>query len=85
MSKRVAKSGVIDPSGDPFAVTASDTVDFVRIAKALYIGSGGNIALLAEDGDTAVTFSAVPSGYILPVRVRRILVTGTTASNIIGL
>jgi hypothetical protein len=85
MSERVAKSGIIDPSGDPFAAVLSDTVDFDRIAKALYVGAGGNITLLAEDSDTAVTFSAVPSGYILPVRVRRILVTGTTASNIIGL
>lgn len=85
MSKRVAKSGVIDPSGDPFVVTASDSVNFERVAKALYVGGGGNISLLAEDGDTSVTFSAVPSGYILPVRVRRVNVTGTTASNIIGL
>jgi|MesohylFT_1024984.scaffolds.fasta_scaffold515953_1 hypothetical protein len=85
MVERVAKSGIIDPSGDPFAATPSDTVDFARVAKALYIGGGGNVVVLAEDGNTAITFSTVPSGYILPVRVRRILVTGTTATNIIGL
>jgi hypothetical protein len=85
MVERVSKSGVRDPSGEPFVAALSDTVDFERVAKALYVGGGGNIALIAEDSNTAVTFSAVPSGYILPVRVRRILVTGTTASNIIGL
>ncbi len=85
MSERVAKIGVRDPSGDPFAVSLSDTVDMERVAKALYVGGGGDIVLVAEDGGAAVTFVNVPDGYILPVRVRRIHSTGTTATNIIGL
>jgi hypothetical protein len=85
MAAGISRIGSSEPSSDPFAVALSDTVDLTRVAKALYVGGAGNIALIAEDSNTTVTFTNVPSGYILPVRVRRILVTNTTATNILGL
>lgn len=85
MAGLISRIGSSEPSSNPFVVALSDTVDLTRVAKALYVGGAGSIALIAEDSDTTVTFSNVPSGYILPVRVRRILVTGTTATNILGL
>lgn len=85
MAAGIPRTGGSEPSSDPFAVVLSDTVDITRVAKALYVGGAGNIALIAEDSNTTVTFSNVPSGFILPIRVRRILVTGTTATNILGL
>jgi hypothetical protein len=66
------------------AVTPSDTVNFTRVCRALYVGSGGNLAVV--EGDASVTvFANVPTGYILPVRAIRINSTGTTASNIVAL
>ncbi|CAB4152929.1 hypothetical protein UFOVP616_36 [uncultured Caudovirales phage] len=85
MAGLISRIGSSEPSSNPFAVVLSDTVDLTRVAKALYVGGGGNIVLIGEDSDTALTFANVPSGYILPVRVRRILLTGTTAANILGL
>jgi hypothetical protein len=85
MAGLISRIGSSEPSSNPFVVALSDTVDLTRVAKALYVGGSGNIVLIAEDSDTALTFSNVPSGYILPVRVRRILLTGTTATNILGL
>jgi len=70
-----------------FAITKSDTTDFLTdgvVPKALYIGAGGNVAVTMLD-DVSVTFVAVGSGMILPIRPRKVLSTGTTAASIIGL
>ena len=67
------------------AVTASDTVDLATYAKALYVGAAGNIRVLTvggEDGE-AVTFANHPVGW-LPVQVRRVLATGTTATQVVA-
>lgn len=67
------------------AVTPSDTVDLTTYAKALYVGAAGNVRVLtvgAEDGD-AVTFANHPVGW-LPVQVRRVLATGTAATQIVA-
>ncbi|MBA4807833.1 hypothetical protein [Brevundimonas sp.] len=66
-------------------VTASDTVDLPIYAKALYVGAAGNIRVLTvggEDGE-AVTFANHPVGW-LPVQVRRVLATGTTATQVVA-
>jgi hypothetical protein len=67
---------------------ADDTTDLTTYAKALYIGVSGDVTIvLAGDRSTngvGVLFKAVPVG-ILAVQVRRILATGTTATNIVAL
>ena len=67
-----------------FAVVPSDTVSFVRRARSLYVGGGGNVALIGGDG-VAVTFVAVPAGSILPIEATRVNATGTTATSMVGL
>lgn len=62
------------------AVTPSDTTEV--FASAIYVGSGGNLSVITEGGDT-VTFSNVPAGTTLVVRVVRIRATNTTATNIV--
>lgn len=64
------------------AVTTSDTA--ANIFTRLYIGGAGNVAVVTEAGNT-VTFSAVPVGTFLDIRVKQVLATGTTATNIVGL
>jgi len=73
------------PARRAVAVTPSDTVDLTAYAKALYVGAAGNVRVLtvgAEDGD-AVTFANHPVGW-LPVQARRVLATGTTATQIVA-
>jgi len=68
------------------AVTKSDTADILPYAKALYVGTGGDLVIIPvgnRDQDP-VTFKAHPVGY-MPVQVRRVLSTGTTASQIVAL
>ena len=66
------------------AVTPSDSTDLTTLARAIYVGGAGNVVAVQHDG-TAVTFTAVPAGTVLPIAVRRINSTSTTATSIVAL
>lgn len=76
--------GTTGPADYAAAVTPSDAVDLTKFARSLYIGTGGDLTVLMPDG-ASVLFKAVIGGTILPVRIRRVLATGTTASNLVAL
>lgn len=68
------------------AVTPSDTVNLTNVAKALYIGGAGNVAVYMEDAPlTTVVFNNAQAGSVLPIRVVRVLATNTTATGIVSL
>jgi hypothetical protein len=72
------------PASHAFAVTPSDGSDLSETTRALYVGTGGALAAVMASGAT-VSFGSVASGTFLPIRVVRVLATGTTASAILGL
>lgn len=89
-----------DPTKDPYysggpasqparkaaAVTPNDATDLATYAKALFIGTAGTVVLIPvdnADGET-VTFAGLANGQTLAVSARRVLATGTTATNIIA-
>ena len=76
---------ITSPARDCFPLVASDTGDIARATKAIYVGEGGDIVLRAVGSQADVTLANVPSGAILPIRVRALRVTGTTAGSIVGL
>ena len=65
-------------------ITPSDTVNitafgqFSSLTDAIYVGGAGVVAAVFEDG-SVVNFTAV-AGEILPLHVKRINSTGTTAT-----
>ncbi len=67
------------------AVTPSDATDLTAVAKALYIGGGGDVEVIAADDTDAVVLKAVPAGAFLPVQVRRVLAGNTSATLIVAL
>lgn len=73
-----------DPSTGNFVVAPSDTVNFTTAARSLYVGGAGDVVVVAPD-DSAVKFVGVPAGTVLPVRAKRVNLTGTTATNIVGM
>lgn len=66
---------------DTNELSQSDSGEFPR---GLYVGTTGNIALVAMNDSASVTLTAVPVGFV-PIRCRKVLSTGTTASNIVAL
>lgn len=50
----------------------------------VYVGVTGDVKVTTVQGKD-VTFTAVPAGFILPVVVKRVFNTGTTATNMLGI
>lgn len=73
--------------GRAAVVTPSDSV--VQHYGAIYIGVTGDVTVIMEgDGTNAgvgtpILFKAVPVG-ILPVAVKQVMTTGTTATQMVG-
>lgn len=67
-----------------FAITPSDSTDLPQVTRTLWVGGAGNVSVQMIDG-TAITLQGCAAGQEIPVRVRRVYATGTTASNIVGL
>ena len=64
------------------AVTKSDVTVF-DAPQAIYVGTGGDIALRLIGDSTVVTYTNVPSGSWLPVLCDKVMSTNTTASDIV--
>lgn len=66
-------------------ITKSDTVNLPHgTCRAIYVGVSGHIAVLGED-DASVIFYNAAAGSILALQAKRVLSTGTTATNLIAL
>ncbi|MEZ5770710.1 hypothetical protein LX70_03682 [Defluviimonas denitrificans] len=72
------------PGRDAIAIVPDDLGDLSMMPRALFVGQGGNLTVRMAGGQD-VTFEAVSGGTILPVRVRRVYATGTTASALVAL
>ncbi len=76
--------GLTSPADNASAVTPSDSTDLAYTSRALYVGGAGNLVVTMVGGGD-VTFTAVPAGSILPIRVSRVKATSTTATSIVNL
>lgn len=72
------------PAIDGQPVVPSNTALLAQVSRAIYVGTAGDISAELASG-TQVTFIAVPAGMILPLRLRKIRATGTSAQNIVAL
>jgi hypothetical protein len=66
------------------AVTPDDDTDLPIRATGLYVGGEGNVSVVSWDNEV-VTFTGLAAGAVLPIPVRRVRSTGTTATGIIAL
>ena len=82
---QASSDSLIAPASQCFTITPNDSLSLEQITKAVYVGNGGDVTLRACDSAQDVTFSNVPTGAILDVRVAAVRSTGTTASAIVGL
>jgi len=79
-------------SYDGIPITANDSVDIPAgpggpvntPCIGLFVGSAGNVAATTPSG-VAVSFTAVPAGTIIDVALKRVLATGSTATQLSAL
>ena len=72
------------PSRSCTAITASDSTNLTYLTRAIYVGGAGNVVAVFPD-DSTVTFTAVPAGTVLPLVVKRINSTSTTATAMVAI
>ncbi len=72
------------PASTGFAIVPSNDTELAEATRALYVGSGGDLAVTMLSGATVV-LTGVAAGSLLPLRVVRVRATGTTAGAIVGL
>lgn len=79
-------TGLSAPARRLVAVTPNDATDLSLYPRALYVGGAGDLVVIpvGASDDTPVTLKAHPIGYA-PIGVRRVLATGTGATNILAL
>lgn len=75
--------GPSDSIQDAQAVTLSDTAT-IAVTRSVWVGSTGNLKVTMVSGNTA-TFDAVPNGTWLPIQIKQVWSTGTSASNVVAL
>ena len=68
---------------DAAEVTTSDTDDLTTIS-VLYVGVGGHVKVKTRQGSD-VTFYNMNIGQFVPVQVKRVYTTGTTATNLVSM
>lgn len=79
------RSDIDSPASDGAGVTPHDTNELEVYSRAIFVGTGGNLAVVFVDGSSAVTLPNVQDGSVLPIRVKKVMSTNTTASNIVAL
>lgn len=65
------------------AVTPSDANELTSVSRGLYIGVGGAVRVIMQDGSD-LTLVGVLTGAFLPLRVKQVKATGTTALSIVA-
>jgi hypothetical protein len=85
MNMSVYRGPLTSPARSAEAVTKDDAGDLGTEVRALFIGTGGNLQVLLVDDTTPVLLKNLTSGAVLPLRVKRVYATNTTATDIVAL
>ena len=76
-----------DSASDPAVmyevITPNDSADLAPYARSLRIGGTGDVTVQNVRGES-VLFSNVQDGETLPCLVKRVMATGTDATNIVA-
>lgn len=80
-----AQKGIDSVAERAADITPHDTNQLTTATRSVYIGTGGDLTVQLVGDSSPVTFRNVVSGSILPIRVQKVLATGTTAANLLGL
>jgi len=75
--------GVDTPAIGAETVTPSNSAELEQVSRALWIGTAGNVRVMTYLNQD-VTFNNVQDGTLLPVQVRQVFSTGTTATDIVS-
>lgn len=64
------------------AITPDDNADLVFMPRAVYVGTSGHLTFRDREGET-ITLNNLAAGVFHPLAPKRIMSTGTTATDIV--
>ena len=75
------------PMSSGFTITKSDTDQLAYVTRSIWVGTTGDLAVVfANDTtNTPVILKAIPNGTQLFIRVKQVMSTDTSASNLVGM
>ena len=77
-------SGLSSPVCGGFDIMPDDTADLNQLTRGLMVSTAGDVSVILKNGDP-LTLTGLTPGVIYPVRLVRVLATGTTATGLKGL
>ena len=81
----VGSSGLTGSATRSASVSPNDGADLSNVTRAIWVGGAGNLAVMLLEDSAAVTFVGVAAGTLLPLRVKRVMSTNTTATSIVAI
>ncbi len=73
------------PASFAEVVVPHNTTNLSSVSRAIYVGVGGDVNVVMFGSDAQILFKGVPTGALLPIRVKRVLSTSTTATDMVSL
>lgn len=73
------------PAVDGFAIVPHADQPLPQVTKAIFIGGAGDARVRLAGSSSDLTFRNVAAGSILDVRASHVRVSGTTATDLVGL
>jgi hypothetical protein len=70
---------------DGYAIIPSDANELDVYTRGIYVGVSGDVKVQMVKSGDALLFKNVQAGTLLPIRVKKVYSTDTTATNIIAL
>ncbi|MZH02499.1 MAG: hypothetical protein F3745_03625 [Nitrospinae bacterium] len=79
------QTALTSPARNGFSVVPDDGTDLPVNCRSLFIGGEGDLSAILVGDSSSIIFKNIPQGTILPVSVKRVLSSLTTATEIVGL
>ncbi len=79
------ETALTSPARNGFSVTPDDGTDLSGICRSVFIGGAGDVSVILVGDSSSIMFKNIPAGAVLPVSVKRVEATLTTATDIVGL
>lgn len=74
----------VTPNDEQDITLSGSPITGIDNGAVLYLGTGGNLTITTVGGQK-VTLTNVANGSFIPIQVRRVWATGTSASSILAL
>lgn len=79
------ETALTSPARNAFSITPDDGTDLSVSCRSLFIGGAGDVSAILVGDFSSTLFKNIQAGVILPISVKRVEATLTTATDIVGL